>query len=237
LNAITRIPGTKQFMAVGFYVDNTGERTLIEQWNGGSWQVISSPSAGTSDDLYGVVALSASDIWAVGEVGGSGKFVHWDGTSWSIVTSHSIGVGPGLTAITGLSSKNLWSVGEYEDPNTFTFQTLVEHWNGTKWKVVSSPNVGTGDNDLTGVVAVSSNDIWVVGYSCSVSLCFGSGLKQTLIEHWNGSSWNIIPSPNVGSGTNVLNAVVNLPLNNSVWAVGAYTNSGGNDQTLVEFYC
>lgn len=240
LNAITRIPGTKQFMAVGFYVDNTGaEQTLIEQWNGTSWQVVPSPSAGSSNDLYGVVALSASNIWAVGTIGPSRQlvdFIHWDGTSWSTVTAQNIGFGPDLNAITGLSSKNFWSVGEYQDMNTFSFQTLVEHWNGTKWKIVSSPNVGTGGNELNGVVAVSSSDIWAVGFSCSDSVCV-SGIRQTLIEHWDGTSWTIIPSPNVGSGSNGLNAVVNLPLNNTVWAVGSYVDSGGNDQTLVESYC
>ena len=42
-------------------------------------------------------------------------------------------------------------------------QTLIEHWNGTTWSVVASPNVGTQLNGLNGVTAVSTSDIWAVG--------------------------------------------------------------------------
>ena len=39
-------------------------------------------------------------------------------------------------------------------------RTIVEHWDGTGWKVVHSPNPGGRgeDNDLRGVVAVSPDD-------------------------------------------------------------------------------
>ena len=43
-------------------------------------------------------------------------------------------------------------------------QTLTEHWNGTAWSVVASPNLGTSDNVLYGVAAVAANDVWAVGY-------------------------------------------------------------------------
>ena len=41
--------------------------------------------------------------------------------------------------------------------------TLTEHWNGTAWSVVASPNAGT-INSLQSVAAVSANDVWAVGY-------------------------------------------------------------------------
>ena len=40
----------------------------------------------------------------------------------------------------------------------------VEHWNGTSWAIVPSPNMGTGNNHLNGVAAVSASDVWAVGY-------------------------------------------------------------------------
>src|SRR5437764_621866 len=55
------------------------------------------------------------------------------------------------------------------------------------WSVVSSPNVGTSSNVLNGVAVVSANDVWAVGY-------YSGG---TLIEHWDGTSWSVVPSPNV----------------------------------------
>ena len=55
--------------------------------------------------------------------------------------------------------------------------------NGT-WKIVSSPNVGSGTygSQLNGVTVVSANDAWAVGFSPHPS---GTPqyLRQTLIEH------------------------------------------------------
>jgi len=92
--------------------------------------------------------------------------------------------------------------------------------NGT-WKIVSSPNVGTGTygNQLSAVTVVSANDVWAVGFSPHPS---GTPLyiRQTLIEHWNGSSWNVVPSPNpAGKTWVVLNGVDSVSASD-IWAVG-----------------
>src|SRR5256885_8967205 len=65
--------------------------------------------------------------------------------------------------------------------------------NSCKWSVVPSPN-GDSTSGLSSVAAVSANDIWAVGNSGSQR---GSG--QTLIEHWNGTQWSLVPSPSTGS--------------------------------------
>src|SRR5437762_3576748 len=71
-------------------------------------------------------------------------------------------------------------------------RTLIEHWDGIAWSVVPSPNVSGLDRTLTGVAAVSANDVWAVGYYHNANY-----VVQTLIEHWNGSAWSIVPSSNV----------------------------------------
>src|SRR5438067_4164099 len=43
---------------------------------------------------------------------------------------------------------------------------------------------------LGGIVAVSAWDIWAVGNGNGVS-----DAGQPLVEHWNGTSWTIVPSP------------------------------------------
>ncbi len=98
------------------------------------------------------------------------------------------------------------------------------------WSVVSSPNAGAGDNTLTSVATVSASNIWAVG-----SYPNSSGINQTLIEHWNGTKWNIVSSPNVGTGENTLNRAAASAGN--IWAVGYYRNNSGVVQTLTEFYC
>ena len=92
---------------------------------------------------------------------------------------------------------------------------------------VSSPNVGSSTNDLSGVSALSNNDVWAVG-----SYINGS-VYQTLVEHWNGAVWSVVPSPNTGIG-DVLNGVSALA-SNDVWAVGNYY-TGSSANTLMEHW-
>jgi hypothetical protein len=57
------------------------------------------------------------------------------------------------------------------------------------WNVVSSPNTGSPHNELYGVAAIASNNVWAVGaYGV-----FGNAAQQ-IIEHWNGTSWSIMPA-------------------------------------------
>jgi hypothetical protein len=92
--------------------------------------------------------------------------------------------------------------------------------NGT-WKIVSSPNVGTGTygNQLNAVTVVSANDVWAVGFSPHPS---GTPqyIRQTLIEHWDGSSWSVVPSPNPAGKTYVVLNGVDAVSARDVWAVG-----------------
>src|SRR5438045_9623651 len=69
-----------------------------------------------------------------------------------------------------------------------------------QWSVVPSPN-GSSSSNLSGVAAVSANDIWAVGSSGNQM----SG-AQTLIEDWNGTSWSVVTSPNPGCRHNRLHS-------------------------------
>jgi hypothetical protein len=124
-----------------------------------------------------------------------------------------------------VSANDVWAVGFY---NITTTQTLVEHWNGTAWSVVSSPNPSAGGDYLYGVAALSGNDVWAVG------AYYTGPENQTLVEHWNGSAWNVVQSPNSGSGNNFLYAVGAISAQD-IWAVGEYNNGTGMG-TLTEHY-
>ncbi len=212
--------------AVGYFETGTGYvgRTLVEHWNGTSWSVVSSPNIGPVNNfLYGVAAVSATDVWAVGYYEtSSGPDItiieHWNGTSWSVVPSVSPGAFANiLNGITAVSANDVWAVGTYNNSLGGPYQTLIEHWDGTSWSVVSSPNVGTNDNDLFGVAAVSANDVWAVGD-------YNNGYPNpsyTLVEHWDGTSWSVVSSPNYGNQLYEVAAVSA----NDVWAVGYNGNS------------
>src|SRR5262249_12684105 len=122
-----------------------------------------------------------------------------------------------LKSVAAVSSTDVWSVGEYTPDTTFDTRTLAEHWDGTQWSVVPSPNQGTGSNSLTSVAVVSSSDVWAVGYY------FSASGYQTLAEHWDGTQWSIVPAPNQTTGDDQLLSVA-VVSSTDVWAVGFYTN-------------
>ena len=151
--------------------------------------------------------------------------------AWSIIPSANIKntpYGEALTATATVSANDVWSVGFYT--STSGFQTLTEHWNGSKWSIVASPNVGSGENYLSGVAAISSNDVWAVG-----NYVDSKGISYTLAEHWDGTHWSVVKTPNpVNSGYSDLLAVTEIASNN-VWAVGFYQPSTGNT-ALIEHW-
>ena len=70
---------------------------------------------------------------------------------------------------------------------------------------------------LTGVTAIGPSNVWAVGYSIDVAS--GSGLpNKSLIEHWNGSAWTIVPSPSP-QGHNTLTGIAAISASD-IWAVG-----------------
>src|SRR5205085_6195448 len=97
---------------------------------------------------------------------------------------------------------------------------------GPGWSLVTSSNTGaTQTNYLNGTTCVSASDCWAVGYYNNGS--GGSGAAQTLIEHWNGTSWAIVFSPNTSATqTNYLNSVTCTSAVNC-WAAGYYFNGSG----------
>jgi hypothetical protein len=219
--------------AVGSYSNGTDQQTLIEHWNGTAWKVVKSPNPGGSSNtnvLNGVAVTSRTDAWAVGSYdsasGTHALIEHWNGIAWKQVTSPA---GFFLGGVTALSATNAWAVGSTS--NSTAIQTLILHWNGTAWKVVQSPNPAgaSRQNILYSVTATSSRNAWAVGdYSPGAEL-------QTLILHWDGKAWRHVPSPNQGGSAqlNILKGVA-AASRTSAWAVGRYDSL--SQQTLIEHW-
>ncbi|GAC1619351.1 MAG: hypothetical protein NVS4B11_10600 [Ktedonobacteraceae bacterium] len=214
--------------------------TLIERWDGSSWSTVPSSNPGSNgNELKGVVAISAHDVWAVGDYRDSNfaelpLIEHWNGSSWSTVPSPNPGSFTSLNGVAATSAHDVWAVGSFFD-STNTTQAFVEHWNGSSWQATIGLNpAGSTGSFLQGVTAVSHKDVWAVGFT---NPPVGSGNLLTLIEHWNGSSWQIVPSPNiagVNGPLNFLNGVAAVPHGKDAWAVGRATDQSGSSVTLVE---
>lgn len=97
------------------------------------------------------------------------------------------------------------------------------------WCQVPSSNL-TAPNTFNSIATISYTDAWAVGTSNQ-----GSYGGQTLIEHWDGSLWNITSSPNPGlyDSLNSDSAYAS----NDVWAVGSYyTDTIGPQHTLAQHW-
>jgi hypothetical protein len=235
LNAVSAL-GSSNVWAVGNaeYADFS-RNTLVEHWNGSTWTLVPAAAA-TGSVLRGVAAVGPSDIWAVGSGGSSGSATlatlveHWNGTAWSVVPSPNTNSLNFLRGVAAGGVNDVWAVGDsIKDPNNgvSVSRTLIEHWNGSGWTVVPSPNVGQGSNSLAAVAVRSAGDVWAVGFVDDIT---GSiPIRTTLIERWNGTAWTVVASPNAGTGDNWLTAVVTPPGSSQVFASG--TSAEG---TLVE---
>src|SRR6266704_85564 len=179
LNGVAAV-STSDVWAVGNGKTSSG-KTLIEHWNGSSWSVVTSPSPGSGGDLRAVAAVSAGNVWAVGYYSPNSSSIQtlverWNGTSWQVVKSANIGTSPTFSAVAAVSAHDIWAVGSYHNPNSNEFfQTLTEHWNGTKWSIVKSPSPSSFSTQLLGVAAVSATNVWAVGVADS----------NTLTEHYH----------------------------------------------------
>jgi hypothetical protein len=168
-------------------------QTLVEQWDGTSWSVVSSPDPNDADVLLDVSCSSASACVAVGVTyiaGNEQTLVEsWDGTSWSVVSSPSPNPFDVLNGVACTSATNCFAVGS--SAALAGTETLVESWDGTSWSVVSSPNQGTLGSDLQSVSCVSSTFCQAAGaYDSSTNT------GATLVESWDGTSWSIASTPN-----------------------------------------
>ena len=213
---------------VSYNTERTSGSILIEHWNGSQWSVVPSPNPSAFvNKINAIAAVSANDVWAVGTAPTPTDTVlilHWNGAAWSVVPNPTNGIPlTNLAALAVISANDIWAVGSGVIGDESATATL--HWNGTTWSVIPSPNIGPEvDNSLAGVTAVSSNDVWAVGTEQPTNLTDPS----TLILHWNGSAWSIVPniSPE-GSHLQAASAVAS----NDVWATG-YSELG----TLAEHW-
>jgi hypothetical protein len=189
-----------------------------------------------SGELSAVDPVSATNVWAVGSYwlnpSDEGNFLgltaHRVAGVWKKVSSpQPSSVVAELNGVEAISATNVWAVGEYNSTSSGTDKTLILHWTGGSWKVVPSPSPGTFGNGLADVSGVAGNDVWAVGYF---------GKPNTLILHWTGNGWKTVPSPNPGAFGDVLNAV-DARTGSDVWAVGYYvSNADVGPKTLIAHY-
>jgi hypothetical protein len=228
----------KNAWAAGYYVSKRhAARNLLLHWNGQNWRTYPIQSSGPlNDGLNAMTATSRSNVIALGyqddaTYTAKPAVVRWNGRRWRTMSGPRLGgarEGGYLLAARAFSASNAWAVGNYA--TTATAQSLIEHWNGHRWTRVPHPNPSSGQNFgfLDGIAGTSPSDLWAAG--CAQV----NEIDQTLIEHWDGSAWTIVPSPDpAGPSVNNILMAAAATSSTDVWAVGFSSNGGASSQTLV----
>ena len=221
LNSVT-CPTATSCWAVGWAATSSGHVFLVEHWNGTSWSVVASPNPGgnISPSLDGVSCPSVSNCWAVGELETTSaettRAERWNGTSWSVVATPNSAASPysRLFAVSCPTNTSCYAVGSFASSSGD--QTLMEHWDGTSWTIIASPNpLDSTSLSMNGVSCGSDASCNAVGREGT------SGADKTLVEHWDGTSWSVVASPNPGGATSISLSGVSCPSATSCNAVGS----------------
>src|SRR5580692_3171566 len=183
-----------------------GQSTI--HFDGTTWTAFPAPMIKGDNNgfLQGVVAISPTLAWAAGNVtvgAHSGQVIEqWSGAKWSLFPGPKFGKKEqaNVFAMTSSSANDVWAIGSLMNLSTGVVSSLFEHWNGTAW---TATTVESNNQFLFGASADAANDAWAVGFN-------GSENIETSAMHWDGTNWKSVATPNVGEGTNKLNAVLAL---------------------------
>jgi hypothetical protein len=189
--------------AAGFAGTSSGGKpdALIEHWAGRSWQQVKLPSkVAKAWDRFGptevvVGASSATNLWAVTQIGAEGRadgYLRLSGRTWTT------GVLPGstssdnslvlVTSVLVLKSGTWVFGGKAELGAQSSFSPYAAYYNGRRWSTVKVPAAG----EITAAGAVSANNIWAVtgtsGAGEEISPA-GTAAVRSVVLHSNGTSW------------------------------------------------
>ena len=195
------IAGTRPGPMVG--KNSRGLSSLVAHYDGTDWTVMHPPNPGTGDNyLNGIVARSATDVWAGGYSVDLGRrapeaeslTMHWNGRRWSVVRSPN--PSPSLDVIWSMGSDEaggVWALGQYRGTDHH-LHALVLRWSGQSW--VAAKLDGSSTWSAQAVDGTSSGPVWVVGApatsSFAIARCVETSCDMTVSpSELEKSAWSV----------------------------------------------
>jgi hypothetical protein len=173
---------------------------LLEHWNGRRWAYSAGASLrGRQAYLTSVAALTADDIWAVGDFASVGSLPpaplieHWNGRSWSLQPTDALarlgtGLPQTLVSVAVVASDDVWVLGT---PGSRSSDVYL-HWNGASWQLLRGPRIGPhfGSAAMQVIAADHRGHLWAAGgwmRGYGEAAVPGGGTA----ERWNGHRWAV----------------------------------------------
>lgn len=188
------------------------------------WQQFQVASPG---GLASVTTISANDAWAVGLNEKSAVIEHWNGESWQAFTTHAP-MHSALSQVAAVSATDIWAVGFTVETASGRDKTLIEHWDGSTWSVIPSPNGASGNGQLMALKIISVDNIWAGG-----TFVDAKQLGYSLLEHWNGTAWQIVPFQSNTAFVRGRVATITGTSSNDLWVAGEIDHSRVAPQGIV----
>jgi hypothetical protein len=186
--------------------------------------------------LTAVSAISASNVWAVGQDSGTPLLDHYNGISWSQSTLPS---GPcslfeadcTLNGVSGTSASDVIAIGDGTIPTSSGWQleTLAYRYNGSAWSALTV-SASIPYSAFEHIQVFSATNAWAVGTAPDAT---DTGSVVAAVN-WNGSTWTQAATP--------LDTTANLTVNaisgdsaSDIWVVGETATRGytGGTRTSV----
>jgi hypothetical protein len=222
---------------------------LAEGWDGAKWSVqsVPSPAGAIGAGFSGLSCSTPATCIAAGSYGNSsGAMVllaeAWNGRKWRIQATPSPAgsTGSEFLAVSCSAAAACAAVGATTistpggrgaSGGGSATVSLAERWNGTSWRVQSTPSPGRSVG--TGLAAVSCS----AATACTAAGSYGtaSHLARATAAAWGGRSWHrqATPSP---AGASVSSGLIGLSCASprACTAAGFGTGRGGDSMPLTE---
>ncbi|SOE12201.1 hypothetical protein SAMN06272775_3197 [Streptomyces sp. 2323.1] len=185
-------------------VGRKAQHGVIMRWDGKKWREDAAPGLPRVQEWSSVSAVSADDVWAYGLAGRGQALVHYDGKRWTRVPT----TGPFDDSWPEVSIKavpgRLFKGGK----------SLYTYAKGT-WKTFALPHLV----DIRDIDALAADDAYATGMQYPVD----GG--HPVIYHWDGTTWTLMETPPVRTGTDT--AKITVASRGSVYVAGWAQGSHG----------
>jgi hypothetical protein len=188
----------------------------VRHFNGNGWTTFKLPYS-----LIRASAISANDIWAVGEDSATGKPVlsRWHNGQWALHALPPIASsppGPVVLDVLARSDRDVWVVGGTVTAHG-ALRPLALHWHSGAWTSSTVP----GPDFLGRVIPDGTGGLWAA---------FNGPFDGFALAHFAGGSWHLVKLPALtGKATSAI-ALALVPKSAIAYAVGS-TVFGGLPET------